>query len=404
MCCMYHELNEKAKLRLLRYANAEVLDYIGERVKCERLGKRSAISVERYKIATPLNINVPIPKGSTVTPDGTLIFETTEAAVILAGELYVDVPIKSQNGGSIYNGFAPGSINTQVSNVPYISSVENIEISYDGDDGEPYPQSDKHPDGDDGSGDNNYRERIRKAPASFSTAGPGDAYEYFALSADASIEDAKVSSNHEAGRVDITVTVKDDKIPSEEILKKVLENCSSKDRRPLNDEVHASGPAIKKYDIDLKYYTTEDTDNDAVIAIENKGGAIDEYIKWQSLKINRDINPDKLKNFLMNAGAKRVEIKKPVFADLDFTSEAITSYSVTNNNENVFYVSQTGQKGSHVTKSTEIYEDKFLYTKVGVAEEGEYTYTGESFENPKGIGELALFSGNLNVNHSVEDE
>ena len=89
-------------------------------------------------------------------------------------------------------------------------------------------------------------EKESEKPPGFSTAGPEEAYEYFALSADASIEDAKASSNHEAGRVDITVMVKDTKIPSQEILDKVLKSCTPKNRRPMNDEVHAYGPVVKR--------------------------------------------------------------------------------------------------------------------------------------------------------------
>lgn len=408
MCSLYADLNEKAKLRLLRYAKAETLDCLGKRVNCPRLGKEYSVSVERYKLAAALNMNVTVPKGSTVTPDGVLIFETTEVGVIPSGELYVDIPIQAQNGGTAYNGYAPGTINTQVSNVPYIATVENIEITSKGDDGEPYPLSDEHPDGDDGTGDNNYRERIRKAPAGFSTAGPEEAYEYFALSADASIEDVKVTSSHEAGRVDITVMVKDVKTPSQEILDKVLNNCTPKNRRPMNDEVHAYGPAKRKYDIELKYYVTEDSEADAVLAIENKSGAIDQYISWQSAKITRDINPDKLRTFLMNAGAKRVDIVKPVFTDLG-TTNATTAYEVVltadeDEEKTTYYTAISGESDTSVPVNTKIYEDIWLTSEIAAAQENEYKFTGGEIISPKGIGELADFSGNLQVTHEVEDE
>ncbi|MBE7708898.1 MAG: hypothetical protein E7Z93_00450 [Cyanobacteria bacterium SIG32] len=403
MCTLYADLNEKAKMRLLRFAKAEVLDELGKRVDCERMPKNFSISTERYKLAAPLSINVTVPKGSTVTPDGILIYETTEVGVIPAGKLYVDVPIKAQKGGSVYNNKVPGSINTQVSNVPYIASVENLETTYNGDDGEPYPYSEKHPDGDDGTGDNNYRERIRKAPAGFSTAGPEEAYEYFALSADANIEDVKVSSNQSAGRVDITVIVNNSKVPSEEILKKVITSCSQKNRRPMNDDVHAYGPAIREYDIEFKYYVTEDAEPETVLAIENKDGAIDQYIKWQSEKITRDINPDKLRAFLMNAGAKRVDIVKPVFTDLGLTGE-VKSYSIADADNNVYYVSTEGEKNSNVPVNTIVYKDARLTSEIGKASEKQYTFLGEEIISPKGIGELAMFSGNLKVTHEVEEE
>ncbi len=40
--------------------------------------------------------------------------------------------------------------------------------------------------------------------------------------------------------------VKDTKIPSQEILDKVLKSCTPKNRRPMNDEVHAYGPVVKR--------------------------------------------------------------------------------------------------------------------------------------------------------------
>lgn len=403
LCTVFAHLNEKAKMRLLKFAKAETLDYLGERVKCERLQKEKASSTERYKLSAALNINVPIPKGSTITPDGVLIFETIEAAVITAGQTYVDIPIKAQNGGSVYNDYAIGTINTQVSNVPYISAVENIEKSYGGDDGEPYPLSDEHPDGDDGTGDNNYRERIRKAPAGFSTAGPEEAYEYFALSADASIEDVKVVSEQTAGRIDITVTTTGGNIPNEEILQKVYLKCSDKNVRPMNDDVHIFAPVVIPYDIELEYFTTESTESSAVLAVEGLGGAIDQYNAWQSAKITRDINPDKLKALIVAAGAKRANIISPVFKDLG-TTQSVISYEVKDDKDNIYFTQTQGEAGAFIVAGTLVYKTPRLIDEGIEADENQYTYTGNEILSPKGIGELAKFSGNLIVTHKIEGE
>lgn len=403
LCTVFAYLNDRAKMRLLRFAEAETLDYIGERVNCPRLGKEKATAIERYKLAAPLSINVPIPMGSTVTPDGVLVYETTVAASIPAGETYVDIPIQAQEGGSVYNDYVLGSINTQVSNVPYIASVENVSVPTGGDDGEPYPLSDAHPDGDDGTGDNNYRERIRKAPAGFSTAGPEEAYEYFALSADASVEDVKVVSEQAAGRIDITVTTTGGQVPTEDILQKVLAKCSDKTVRPMNDDVHVYAPEVVEYDIEVEYFTTEDTESDAIAAIEGEGGAIDQYISWQSAKITRDINPDKLKSLIVAAGAKRANIISPVFTDLDVT-ESVTSYEVKDTDNNIRYVAAEGEEDAAVPVNTDVYINPRLTGESSKATENQYTYTGNSILSPKGIGELAIFSGTLSVSHQVEGE
>ena len=404
LCTVFNYLNEKAKMRLLKFASAEVLDYLGERVNCTRLEAEKATCTMRYSLASALSINVSVPSGSTVTPDGVLIFETTETGVIQAGSTYVDIPAQAQEGGSVYNDYAAGTINTQVSVVSYISSVENITVTSGGDDGEPYPLSDDHPDGDDGTGDDNYRERIKKAPAGFSVAGPEEAYEYYTLSADASIEDVLVNSEQEAGRIDITVTTTGGGIPDDDVLANVLSACNDKSVRPMNDYVNVYAPVVTEYDIEVVYYVTEDDESDAVSAIEDEGGAIDTFIEWQCAKISRDINPDKLKALLVSAGAKRADITSPVYTVLGTTSSSVTSYTVEDADGNIRYVEAEGSEGDTVEEGTLVYETVRRTDDGAEAAADEYTYTGESAESPKGVGELAQFSGNLTISHVVEDE
>jgi phage-related baseplate assembly protein len=53
----------------------------------------------------------------------------------------------------------------------------------------------------------------------------------------------------------------------------------------------------------------------SVIA-ENVSKAVQEYIAWQGDKIGRDINPDKLRNLLLNAGASRVTMTNPTYTQI----------------------------------------------------------------------------------------
>ena len=46
LCTVFAYLNDRAKMRLLRFAEAETLDYIGERVNCPRLGKEKATAIK----------------------------------------------------------------------------------------------------------------------------------------------------------------------------------------------------------------------------------------------------------------------------------------------------------------------------------------------------------------------
>ncbi|MCM1040417.1 MAG: baseplate J/gp47 family protein [Ruminococcus sp.] len=186
---VFNQVNAACKQKMLQYASGEVLDALGERYACYRIPSRPAETVLRFSVKTPVAGNILIEKGTRATPDYSVYFKTTETAVLQAGKLYVDIPAESVENGAQYNDYLTGTVNQLVDLVPYIDTVENISVTSGGDDGEPYPESDG------GIGDEHYRERIRLAPTSLSVAGPRDAYEYHAKSADASIVDVAVLSD-----------------------------------------------------------------------------------------------------------------------------------------------------------------------------------------------------------------
>ena len=192
---LYSSIDAAARQTLLRYARGEVLDAIGERLDVTRLESASAKTTLRFSVSAPQAGNIIIPQGTRATPDGSVYFATDEIAVLQAGNLSVDVPASALQTGAAYNGYAPGAIATLVDLIPYIASVTNTEASSGGDDGEPYTTD----------GDSRYRERIRIAPAKRSTAGPEQAYIYWAMSADSSIIDARAVSETETLRRTIKV-------------------------------------------------------------------------------------------------------------------------------------------------------------------------------------------------------
>jgi len=313
----YNYINEQTRQRFLRYAKAETLDAIGDGVDCGRLKPQKSGSIERFHLTNELLANVVVPAGTRVTGDNSKYFATETVGIIEAGKTYVDIPIKAVKGGTAYNGFTKGQLNTLVDIVPYIAEVENLIETSGGDEGEPYPYSEKHPDGDDGTGDDKYRDRIRLALSAISTAGPEYSYEYLAKSADASISDVKVTSPS-PGVVKLIVMCKGGTVASEEILQKVLDKVSPKRRRPLTDNVIAESVKIQEYDIEFHYYTTAEEENAAVNEIEGQNGAVARYNLWQSGKIGLDINPDRLRSEVLKndnkpVGADRIEIVSPVY-------------------------------------------------------------------------------------------
>lgn len=186
---VYNQVNDACKQKMLQYASGKVLDALGERYACYRIAASPAETVLRFSVKTPVAGNILIEKGTRATPDYAVYFKTIETAVLQAGKLYVDIPAESVGNGEKYNNYLVGTVNQLVDLIPYIDLVENISVTHSGDNGEPYPEVDG------GIGDEHYRERIRLAPTALSVAGPRDAYEYHAKSADALIADVAVLSD-----------------------------------------------------------------------------------------------------------------------------------------------------------------------------------------------------------------
>lgn len=312
--------NEHFKQRFMQHSSGVILDAHGENEGCYRLAKEKARAVERFSIASVLGTNVVIPAGTRVTADSEKYFATKEVAIIEAGKLYVDTIVEAVEGGAAYNGYGVGQLNFLVDQVPYVSSVANLEATSGGDNGEPYPEEDG------GIGDASYKERIKLVQSTKSTAGAESTYEYYAKSADSSIEDVKVTSPQPC-HIDICVLCKDGAIPSAEVLAKVEAACSAKEVRPLGDRVKAYGVEQVTYDIEFKYYMPVSEENAVVEYVESENGAIQRYIDWQNARIGRAINPDRLRSEILKSdtkpiGAERIEIVSPTYKELTATQIA----------------------------------------------------------------------------------
>lgn len=319
-----NETNDACRQRLLRYARNEVIDALGERMQVDRLAPTAAKTTLRFSLAEARDRSTFIPQGTRATPDGTCHFATTAAATIPAGQTYVDISAECTEGGAAYNGYGVGAIATITDLIPYIAGVTNLDETHGGDDGEPQDSG--------GPGDERYRERVRLAPAKLSTAGPQASYIYHAMSASPLITDVNAINDHEAGTVELIIMTADGD-PSEDVIEAVEAACNSESVRPLNDKLIVSGPERVPYDVEIKYYTTADTEQEAVAAIEGKGGALDQFNEWQQLKIGRDINPDKLRALCLapagETGAIRIEITAPTFTKL--TEKQLAKFSGTLN-------------------------------------------------------------------------
>lgn len=184
---VYNTVNDSCRQRLLRYARGATLDALGENRDVERHTPTQATTTLCFGVSEPVEYNIIIPEGLRVTGDYEHYFLTDSTVVLIAGALEVEVTATAENGGEEYNDIAPGGIHqiVDVSEVPMIDYVTNIEATAGGGDEE---------------SDEAYRERIREAEHRLSTAGPAQAYKYWALSANPLVSDAVVESETETIR------------------------------------------------------------------------------------------------------------------------------------------------------------------------------------------------------------
>lgn len=310
----------------------------------------------------------------------TLIWETVEDAYIPIGETFVETKVMCQTSGTAGNGYAIGQINTIVDLYDYYSSCANVTESDSGSneatDDEFYeimrqsmeaysvagsmgayeyhaksvsgeiadvaavrPKDDIskavsiYTLGEDKSafigGDTLVLSSLKVFPSGSETEAEIDtdytvSYENGlleigivpggALDEETALDVEVCAIN--GGRVRIFVLMNDGTIAGEEIKDAVLTACSAKTVRPLTDLVTVNDPEIANYNIDLTYYLPKDSNLSNAEIGAAVDAAVDSYVKWQSAKLGRDINPSHLIGLLMKTGIKRVEVTSPVFTRL----------------------------------------------------------------------------------------
>lgn len=289
-------IDRAGKQSFLKYAYADFLDNLGALKGVERKSGEGSTAIERFSVSEKRSEAIAIPMGTGVTAGDNVFFYTTEDAEIPAGAEYVDVQIKCADTGTATNAYVAGDINKLMAPIAYIGSVANISKAEGGTDAE---------------SDEELADRIYLAPSDYSVAGPEDAYVAKVKKCSESITDVKVDSPS-AGVVDIRF-ITSDGIPGAALIADVLKNVSAKTERPLTDKVNVDAPETAEFEIELTYYVAESEKNKAAAVKKNVEDAIEAYRMWQTERIGRDINPEKLISKLIDAGVKRTEIKKPVF-------------------------------------------------------------------------------------------
>lgn len=295
-------INETAKKNVPRYADGEYLDSLAELFKdLERLPASPASAMFRFHISEAQEQSIIIPKGTRISFDGAILFATTENLEIKAGSTYGDVEGECTTTGTVGNNLAAGQVKEIVDLYDYYQKAENITATSGGAEEED---------------DDSYYERMRESMESFSTAGPINGYIYFTKSVSAAVADVAVTSP-EACMVDVRVLLQDGQQATEAVLKEIEDALNASDIRPLTDKVTVSVPETVSFDVDVTFYIPQPNAASATIIETAARQAVKDYISWQTSKMGRDINPSYLTAKLMEAGVKRVEVRKPVYTAVD---------------------------------------------------------------------------------------
>ncbi len=295
-------INDIAKVNVPRYAakseNEKYLDNLAEIFRdTERLPASPASALFRFYISEPQKQSTIIPAGTRISFDGAIMFATTEVLEIKAGETSGEVEAVCTQPGTVGNGFAAGQVREVVDLFDHYQKAENITTTSGGAEKE----------------DNaSYYERMRDSMESFSTAGPINGYIYWTRTVSPAVMDVAVTSP-EACVVDVRVILRDGQETTEATLKEIEEALNASDIRPLTDIVTVSAPDAEEFEIDTTFYVAQ-TERESAAEIERKvREAVEEFIVWQTSKMGRDINPSQLIKMMMDAGAKRVEVRKPTY-------------------------------------------------------------------------------------------
>lgn len=296
---LLNKINYTGKQNLLKYAKESNLDNLVALLGVSRIPAAKATLTEKFTLSAVMPNNITIPQGTRVSAGGQLYFVTSEPTVIPAGQTSGTVLCICQQEGITGNNLKPGTVTALVDPIAYVASVTNTTTSEGGADIE---------------SDESLRLRAEEAPESFSVAGPSGAYEYFARAASSLVSQA-IAVSPKPGSVDVYILSGNGAIPGGELQTRVKEFLSDKRRRPLTDVVSVKVPEVRSYDINMTYYLPAGIQAEPVR--KNVENAINEYITWQDSKMGRDINPDKLVQLCVTAGAKRVVITAPVFTKIN---------------------------------------------------------------------------------------
>lgn len=274
-------INETARQNLVSFSRGPALEYLGLLVGVSRLPASGATCTIQFQLVAG-HTGVIIPEQMRIqSMDGKVVFETIESRVVPPGTLLADIICVCTTPGNVGNGYAANSINIILDPQAFVSTAANLDVTAGGADEET---------------DDELRERIMLAPASFSVAGPTDAYKFFAKSAHPSIVDVAVTSPV-PGQVNIYPLLTGGEMPSTEILDAVQDICNADKIRPLTDTVITAAPTTQDYAIEVELTLLTTAVNQQVISEVTT--ALNNYRDQRKNKLGLDVVRNKIASLCM---------------------------------------------------------------------------------------------------------
>lgn len=285
--------NSAAKQNLLAFAVFPMLDYLGELVGVTRLPASNALATIQFTVVSG-HPTITIPAGVRIQSlDGNAVFITLEEKIVPAGNDTAQVRAECTTAGEIGNKYAIGEISVILDPQAYVAIAGNVAITDGGADEET---------------DDGLRERIRLAPSAFSSAGPDDAYIYFAKSASQLIIDVGITSPI-PGHVHIFPLLVDAAAPSADLITAIEAKVTPKKARPMNDIVLVLPPTKSNYaievDVTLLNGSIGSTEINAITA------ALTLYANQRKQKLGRDAVVSQINAVSKTAAVYSVNVVSP---------------------------------------------------------------------------------------------
>ncbi|ADJ61737.1 phage tail protein [Herbaspirillum seropedicae] len=301
-------IQDAAKLNLVRYSRAPVLDYLGENIGVTRLPAARAGCRLRFRFDPPPATAQTLEAG-VVVQGGAVQFATCAEQRVAAGARSIEVQALCLEAGGQGNGFLPGQINTLVSptGALAVAEVSNLDTTQGGAEEE----DDEH-----------LRQRIVLAPEQFSNAASVGAYRYHVLSSHPDVIDVAVlgaqmevrngqlvSTNGIPPGVVLLHPLTRQGLPGEQVKAAVLAACNADKVRPLTDHVQVRDP--QPVDFALRAELTLYTSADAAATLQRAQEAAEALRDRLQSRLGSDVVCSQLVQALHVAGVYSVKLLAP---------------------------------------------------------------------------------------------